>query len=1140
MPDPAFLGDQGWNIIDVDEVERRSGIRPPGDPGSYVLAFSFSDSSGLLGSFTLIDPTCRDWTEHETTTLQSIARVLGQLHSRMVAERALDVRRSSESMLAELAADLVHVTTADAGDVVATWLERVRAQNGSTSIAVWELDATVPQLVCRSEATASGRPVVAEISPIPWRHRAISAVEASADMERWRVGDLMGEDVPLADASVLLFPVVHDRDVIALTVVDSSGEEFADDTVTAFRSIAALLGQLRRRLVLERSAERRRQADRLLRDIASDLLDRPSAERDEATFHAFAELGEFLGSPLISRWTKDEQEQMIRCSTMWGLDADEVESKRDAEVSAATPFAMMAAGLDMPIVVPLADSPESDLRDRDVIVAPIRHAGVVKSVIMLSLPVPAEEIRDLDLCIEVIGSAAMLLEQLDSRLAAEDEVVRRLEMEDTLARFATRLIETPVAVLDGTRSALEELVSSIGVDHASFWRTLRTESTFELELVLDVHRGDVRPIPESDWRRVVAVPADVDSSWGHALGSAVDTSIDEIPDSAGVVRGVTPDGPRRVAIMVMGEGEGGLSTFVVSRPGTEPFDAHEIRLLRSAAGTLAQHEVRIAAQRWFVAAFDSAPVAISMRDHELTLISCNAAYEELLGRTEAEMLGKGMEGLISMSAEETRAAHEEALGGQSEHEAAYLRPDGTVRFAEVRSIPVVVPGRRGSLILTYVDDVTEQRRSRELLEFQATHDELTGLPNRRALVAEIERELEANRDCAVLVLDHDRFKVVNDSLGHSAGDQLLVTGADRIRLSLRPGDVVARLGGDEFAILLRSPADTTASGAVANRLLSLLREPANVGGHEVFSSASIGIAIPEAGDTVEDLLRHADAAMYESKSRGRDRWETFDHSMREAVAQRIGMESDLRRAIDNGQLETFYQPEVMLTSGEIVGVEALVRWHHPEKGLLTAGAFVGLAEESGLVVDIGRWVIREATRQGAEWRGQGHDIVMRVNLSARQLRPAIVDDVGSALTESGLDPTALCLEITETAIMDDVEESERILLRFRELGVQVAVDDFGTGFSSLAYLKRFPVDILKIDRTFVDGVGVDADDTAIVQSVIGLARTLRLEVVAEGIEDANQLAELVRLGCDRGQGFHLARPAPAHEVGALLGVSLLG
>jgi diguanylate cyclase (GGDEF)-like protein len=477
---------------------------------------------------------------------------------------------------------------------------------------------------------------------------------------------------------------------------------------------------------------------------------------------------------------------------------------------------------------------------------------------------------------------------------------------------------------------------------------------------------------------------------------------------------------------------------------------------------------------------------------------------------------------------------DDGFDGMRQVESSYRRLDGSIRWASVRTSPVRLPGRRDPLLLTYIEDITERRRNREMLEYQATHDELTGLPNRRALVAEITAELAVPGGCAVLVLDLDRFKVVNDSLGHSIGDQLLVTCADRIRLSLRPGDSVCRLGGDEFAILLRSPADHHAAGVVADRLLALLREPVTVGDDEIYPSASIGVAIPRDGDTVEDLLRHADAAMYQAKGLGRDRWEAFDGSMRQAVVDRIRTENDLRRAIDNGQLEVHYQPEFLLETGEIVGNEALVRWRHPERGLLSAGSFIGLAEETGLVADLGRWVLLRATEQGARWLAAGHDVITRVNLSARQLRGVVVAEVEEALAAAKLPPDRLCLELTETAIMDDVQESARILARFRDLGVQVAIDDFGTGFSSLAYLKRFPVDILKIDRTFVDGVGVDADDTAIVRSVIGLAHTLRMDVVAEGIEDATQLTELITLGCGRGQGFHLARPAPADDISLLL------
>jgi EAL domain-containing protein (putative c-di-GMP-specific phosphodiesterase class I) len=310
----------------------------------------------------------------------------------------------------------------------------------------------------------------------------------------------------------------------------------------------------------------------------------------------------------------------------------------------------------------------------------------------------------------------------------------------------------------------------------------------------------------------------------------------------------------------------------------------------------------------------------------------------------------------------------------------------------------------------------------------------------------------------------------------------------------------------------------------------LLRDPVQVGEHEIYPSGSIGIARAQPGDRVEDLLRRADIAMYAAKSHGRDGWSEFDMALQRRVDERLRVEAELRRAIDGSELEVYYQPEVLLGSGEVVGCEALVRWHHPDAGMLPAAAFIAIAEETGLVVGLGELVLRAATRQAAAWAAMGHDLVVRVNLSARQLRGAVVAEVEAALADAGLAPERLCLELTETAVMDDVAESARILGEFRELGVRVAIDDFGTGFSSLAYLKRLPVDTLKIDRAFVAGVGEDPDDTAIVESVIGLAHTLGLDVVAEGIENRTQCDELVRMGCARGQGFHLGRPEPAAAI----------
>ncbi len=318
---------------------------------------------------------------------------------------------------------------------------------------------------------------------------------------------------------------------------------------------------------------------------------------------------------------------------------------------------------------------------------------------------------------------------------------------------------------------------------------------------------------------------------------------------------------------------------------------------------------------------------------------------------------------------------------------------------------------------------------------------------------------------------------------------------------------------------------------LAQRIQRVLKEPVVVDGNEVFTTVSIGIAVANsADDTAVGLLRDADAAMYLAKARGRDRYEIFDEELRLQATERLQTESHLRRAVEMGEIEVYYQPELSLDTGVMVGAEALARWHHPVAGLLEAGAFIELAEDSGLILDLGEWVLNEACRQAGEWHRERPDfpLTIRVNLSARQIaQPHLVDQVVAAMAAGGIKPSSLCLEITETALMSDPAAGLRVLQDLRSLGVELAIDDFGTGYSSLSYLKRFPVDVLKIDRSFVDGLGDDPEDTAIVTAIISLARALGLRVVAEGVETRRQLDELRRLGCDRGQGFMFARPRPA-------------
>jgi diguanylate cyclase (GGDEF)-like protein len=423
---------------------------------------------------------------------------------------------------------------------------------------------------------------------------------------------------------------------------------------------------------------------------------------------------------------------------------------------------------------------------------------------------------------------------------------------------------------------------------------------------------------------------------------------------------------------------------------------------------------------------------------------------------------------------------------------------------------------------------------------QALHDSLTGLPNRvlfhdRLDHASARAERSGGR-LAVLFCDLDRFKTVNDSLGHQAGDDLLVEVARRLSSCLRGGDTAARLGGDEFAILLEELEGPEVAVAVADRVLEALAEPVRIRSREVFARASIGIA--HSGPGVGDLLRSADAAMYRAKADGRGRHAVFEPAMRQAAVDKLDLETDLQRAVERGELEVHYQPIIALGDGELVGFEALVRWRHPEKGLIPPASFIPLAEETGLIDPIGRHVLHEACRQAAAWRA-AHPAAglatMSVNLSVRHLDQAgLVDDVAIALAKAKLPPSCLLLEITETMLMGDTDQVVARLDALKSLGVRLAIDDFGTGYSSLRYLRRFPLDVLKMAKPFVDGLAAGSRDDALAGAIVDLGANLGLDVIAEGIEVVEQADRLGALGCGFGQGFHFARPLPALQSAALL------
>ena len=425
----------------------------------------------------------------------------------------------------------------------------------------------------------------------------------------------------------------------------------------------------------------------------------------------------------------------------------------------------------------------------------------------------------------------------------------------------------------------------------------------------------------------------------------------------------------------------------------------------------------------------------------------------------------------------------------------------------------------------------------ERITYNANHDELTALPNRRALIEELNTRLRAGRDMAVMVIDLDRFKVMNDYLGHANGDRLLITMADRIRTSIRANDFVARFGGDEFVFLVDRAKSEMEVLAGAYRILDVIAEEVDIAGQKMNHTASIGVAVAQPGSTSLELLSRADLAMYAAKERGRNQVVVFDGELSSALDERTRMELMLREAIDGDGLRLHFQPEVDLQTGRLLAVESLVRWEHPTRGLLAASEFIGVAEETGLVTNIGRWVFAEACRQLGTWQREFPHLsfVVRVNMSPADFKMGdLVDFVEASLKLNGVPGSRLCIEITEHAVMDDPRAVAKILRGFQELGVEIALDDFGTGFASMTELKNLPVDLIKLDMSFVKGVNSDPFDLAIVESLIRLGTALNLEIIAEGVESSPIIDKLLELGCHRGQGYLISMPVAPLDLNDLL------
>jgi diguanylate cyclase (GGDEF)-like protein/PAS domain S-box-containing protein len=542
------------------------------------------------------------------------------------------------------------------------------------------------------------------------------------------------------------------------------------------------------------------------------------------------------------------------------------------------------------------------------------------------------------------------------------------------------------------------------------------------------------------------------------------------------------------------------------------------------------------AQERFRSAFEHAPIGMALAATNGQLFRVNLALAQMLGRAPDELLGVS---LVSVTHPDDRATTEEMLArlltgeiGSYRLEQRLLHTYGREVWVAVSASLVRDPAGVPMHVVHQIEDITARRRDGERLAHQAIHDPLTGLPNRLLFVDRLRRALSAIDTLgrtAVLFLDLDHFKVINDSLGHSAGDRLLVAVADRLRNAVRPSDTVARFGGDEFTVLCQGVPDERVAAEIAERISAAVAKPVVLVEGEVYVTASVGIALSGSDpETPETLLRNADAAMYSAKDLGRARVEMYDAGSRDRAVRYLRTGNELHRALERGEMRVHYQPIISLETRRVAGFEALVRWQHPERGLVFPDQFVGLAEETGLIVPLGGWVLEQACRQAAEWHAQGAPVTISVNLSPRQLaEPRLPETVAAVLARTGLDANYLWLEITEGTLMRDPESAVTVLHALTATGVHLSVDDFGTGYSSMAYLRRFPVEALKVDRTFVDGIGRETEATAICTAVVSLAHALGMRAVAEGVETAEQVATLRTLGCELAQGYLFAKPGPA-------------